>query len=314
MAGHQVVGSDLSPVAAARAAVEAAARGGRPPAAAADMRRLPFGDKVFDVLLCSDNSLPHLLSGQDLRAALLGMRRVLRDDGLLMITIRAYDEARQTKPTATPPREALAAAAIGRLPLIEARMLAWLACQAAAAQQATVRQLAGLPGPTGRPIGVKETVQITCDLMDTGLVVVPGLTGARLDQPLPVFTAGYRRPETKVVEKRVEIVSTRHGTLRIVGTIGLLRIPAELPDDLRGRLLALGAEFRRIVTTGPGDLPEVIERHQRKADALREWERHPLGNERVRTEADRAQCAADAARQQYANQQAKQRTKKARTG
>ncbi|MFE3410014.1 class I SAM-dependent methyltransferase [Streptomyces mirabilis] len=104
LAGHQVVGSDLSPVAAARAAAEAAARGSRVPVAAADMRQLPFRETTFDVVLCADNSLPHLLSGQDLRAALLGMRRVLRDDGLLMITVRAYDETRQTRPTASPPQ------------------------------------------------------------------------------------------------------------------------------------------------------------------------------------------------------------------
>ncbi|MFE2488264.1 class I SAM-dependent methyltransferase [Streptomyces mirabilis] len=104
LAGHQVVGSDLSPVAAARAAAEAAARGSRIPVAAADMRQLPFKETSFDVVLCADNSLPHLLSEQDLRASLLGMRRVLRDDGLLMITVRAYDETRQTRPTATPPQ------------------------------------------------------------------------------------------------------------------------------------------------------------------------------------------------------------------
>ncbi|MCC9310911.1 class I SAM-dependent methyltransferase [Kitasatospora sp. RB6PN24] len=104
LAGHKVVGSDLSPVAAARATAEASARGSRLPAAAADMRQLPFRPGSFDVVLCADNSLPHLLSRQDLRAALLGMRRVLRDGGLLMITVRGYDEARQTKPTATPPQ------------------------------------------------------------------------------------------------------------------------------------------------------------------------------------------------------------------
>jgi SAM-dependent methyltransferase len=104
LAGHRVVGSDLSPVAAARAAAEAAARGSRLPAAAADMRRLPFKDTSFGVVLCADNSLPHLLSGEDVRAALVGMRRVLRDDGLLLITVRAYDEMRRTRPTGAPPQ------------------------------------------------------------------------------------------------------------------------------------------------------------------------------------------------------------------
>lgn len=103
-AGHQVVGSDLSPVAAARAVAEAAARGSRLSAAAADMRQLPFRATSFDVVLSADNSLTHLLAGQDLRAALLDMRRVLRDDGLLVITVRAYDETRRTRPTSTPPR------------------------------------------------------------------------------------------------------------------------------------------------------------------------------------------------------------------
>lgn len=103
-AGHRVVGTDLSPVAAARAADEAAARGSKLPAAAADMRQLPFRETSFDVVLCADNSLTHLLSGQDLRTALLGMRRVLQDDGLLVITVRSYDETRQSRPTSTPPQ------------------------------------------------------------------------------------------------------------------------------------------------------------------------------------------------------------------
>ncbi|WP_377267851.1 class I SAM-dependent methyltransferase [Peterkaempfera sp. SMS 1(5)a] len=104
LGGHQVVASDLSPVAAARAAAEATTRGTVIQAAAADMRLLPFQSSVFDVLVCADNSLPHLLSAQDLRAALAGMRRVLRDDGLLVITVRDYDEARRNQPTAAPPQ------------------------------------------------------------------------------------------------------------------------------------------------------------------------------------------------------------------
>ncbi|MBB4944801.1 SAM-dependent methyltransferase [Kitasatospora gansuensis] len=103
-AGHQVIGSDLSPLAATRAAAEAAARGGRLPTLAADMRQLPFKAGTFDVVLCADNSLPHLLSPSDLRTALLGMRRVLRHEGLLLLTVRDYDEARRTRPTATPPQ------------------------------------------------------------------------------------------------------------------------------------------------------------------------------------------------------------------
>lgn len=101
-AGHEVTGGDLSPVAAARAAAEAAARGTRLPTVAADMRMLPFRPQSFDAVVCADNSLPHLLSAHDLREALRGMHRVLRDGGMLLVTIRDYDEARATRPRTTP--------------------------------------------------------------------------------------------------------------------------------------------------------------------------------------------------------------------
>jgi len=104
LAGHRVVGSDLSPVAATRAAAEAAARGARLPTAAADMRRLPFASDVFDVVVCADNSVAHLLTAPDVTASLTGMRRVLRDGGLLVLTVRDYDEIRRTRPGATPPQ------------------------------------------------------------------------------------------------------------------------------------------------------------------------------------------------------------------
>ncbi|MFG2459927.1 class I SAM-dependent methyltransferase [Streptomyces sp. NPDC048523] len=104
LAGHRVVGSDLSPVAAARAGAEAAARGARLPTAAADMRRLPFVPSVFDVVVCADNSLAHLLTAPDVEAALAEMRRVLRDGGLLLLTLRDYDKIRRTRPGAAPPQ------------------------------------------------------------------------------------------------------------------------------------------------------------------------------------------------------------------
>ncbi|WP_145908462.1 class I SAM-dependent methyltransferase [Kitasatospora viridis] len=106
LAGHRVVAGDLSPVAAARARTEAAGRGARLPALAADMRRLPFRAGQFDVVLSADNSLPHLLTADDVRAALAQLRRVLREDGLLLLTVRDYDELRRTRPTSTPPQVA----------------------------------------------------------------------------------------------------------------------------------------------------------------------------------------------------------------
>lgn len=102
LAGHRVVGSDLSPVATARAAAEASARGALVPTAAADMRQLPFASAVFDVVVCADNSLAHLLTAPDVAASLAGMRRVLRDGGLLLLTLRDYDAIRRTRPDATP--------------------------------------------------------------------------------------------------------------------------------------------------------------------------------------------------------------------
>ncbi|MFF4360046.1 class I SAM-dependent methyltransferase [Streptomyces sp. NPDC001604] len=108
-AGHGVVGSDLSPAAATRAAIEAAARGVVLPAMAADMRQLPFRDGEFDGVVCADNSLAHLLTAHDVGAALHEMQRVLRSDGLLLLTLRDYDELRRTRPTAAPPQVSHAA-------------------------------------------------------------------------------------------------------------------------------------------------------------------------------------------------------------
>ena len=102
--GHGVIGSDLSPVAAGRAAREARARGLQLVTAAADMRALPFRASAFDVVVCADNSLAHLVTADDVGTALVGMRRVLCDDGLLMISIRDYDELRADRPTSTYPQ------------------------------------------------------------------------------------------------------------------------------------------------------------------------------------------------------------------
>jgi SAM-dependent methyltransferase len=102
--GHRVVGSDLSPVAAARAAGEARRRGLALTTSAADMRSLPFADASFDVVLSADNSLAHLLTEDHVRRAVGGMRRVVRDGGLLVLTAKDYGDARQIRRHATVPQ------------------------------------------------------------------------------------------------------------------------------------------------------------------------------------------------------------------
>jgi SAM-dependent methyltransferase len=101
--GHRVVASDLSPAAVARAGAEADRRGLPLETTAADMRALPFAVAVFDVVVSADNSLAHLLTEEDVRRAVVGMRRVMRADGLLLLTAKDYGGARQDRRPATVP-------------------------------------------------------------------------------------------------------------------------------------------------------------------------------------------------------------------
>jgi SAM-dependent methyltransferase len=103
MRGCSVVGADLSPVAARRAGVEASARGVSLPVVAADMRSLPFASHSFDVVVALDNALPHLLTEDDVLAALREMRRVLRPGGRLILSTRDYDALLLSRPSSTPP-------------------------------------------------------------------------------------------------------------------------------------------------------------------------------------------------------------------
>jgi glycine/sarcosine N-methyltransferase len=76
--GHRLAGSDISPGAVGRAHAECRRRGVQAGLAVADMRALPFADGAVDVVVCADNSLPHLLTAEDVTGALGEMGRVAR--------------------------------------------------------------------------------------------------------------------------------------------------------------------------------------------------------------------------------------------
>ena len=98
-AGYDVTATDVSPGAVARCAREAKARGLGIRTAVADLRTLDVG--VFDAAVCMDNSLPHLLTDEDLAAACGALHRSLVPGGLLLASIRDYDAG----PTGDPTRE-----------------------------------------------------------------------------------------------------------------------------------------------------------------------------------------------------------------
>ncbi|REE87452.1 methyltransferase family protein [Paenibacillus taihuensis] len=103
--GFIVTGTDLSPVSIERAAKEAESLGVEINFGVADFRILAQEvSGVYDVVLTADNAVPHLLTDEDLVAAASSMYEKVKDGGLLLLTIRDYDELLKEKPRATEPR------------------------------------------------------------------------------------------------------------------------------------------------------------------------------------------------------------------
>jgi len=100
--GHRVAGTDVSSGALFRARSEARSRQVAAHLAVGDMRALPYADSVFDAVVCADNAVAHLLADGDLARALGQMRRVLREGGLLVLTLRDYDRLSQERPPVLP--------------------------------------------------------------------------------------------------------------------------------------------------------------------------------------------------------------------
>jgi glycine/sarcosine N-methyltransferase len=102
--GHIVVGSDLSRSAVARATQEAAMRGLNVIFHTADMRQLSvIPETGFDAVVIADNALPHLLSQSDLEQAVREIAGKLKHSGILLATIRDYDQLISVRPTMQAP-------------------------------------------------------------------------------------------------------------------------------------------------------------------------------------------------------------------
>lgn len=96
--GFDVVASDLSANAVARAQHEAELRNLSIPFSVCDMRYVEtHHPSAFDVVLSADNSIPHLLSDEAILQALRGFYSRLRGGGGCVITVRDYDQIERGK-------------------------------------------------------------------------------------------------------------------------------------------------------------------------------------------------------------------------
>jgi len=90
--GHRVAGSDLSERALERARRMAHERGLEVRFSRADMRECAEADRsAFDAVISCDNSLPHLLTDDDILTALRAFGQALRPGGVALVTVRDYE-------------------------------------------------------------------------------------------------------------------------------------------------------------------------------------------------------------------------------
>lgn len=102
-AGHRVSGSDLSPAAIGRAQREAELRGLPIAFTVSDMTSLAeVHDSDFDVAAALDNALPHL-DPEELKRAAYAMAAKLRCGGVLLASIRDYDQPITQRPPVQQP-------------------------------------------------------------------------------------------------------------------------------------------------------------------------------------------------------------------
>ena len=102
--GYSVSASDISEPELAEARKRAAENQVRISFVNADFRDLSETfDKQFDIVICMDNALPHMLHACDLEAAIRSIVNQVAPGGLFLASIRDYDALLQTKPPYSPP-------------------------------------------------------------------------------------------------------------------------------------------------------------------------------------------------------------------
>lgn len=101
--GYDVTASDVSPEEVKRATQEAAARSLSIALSVADMRFAHDHHKSeFDVVLSADNSVPHLLSDDDILAAFRQFHSCTRPGGGCILTVRDYEKEDLSKQQVKP--------------------------------------------------------------------------------------------------------------------------------------------------------------------------------------------------------------------
>ena len=102
--GYDVTGSDISDGELAEAQVRAAKRGVRMRFEHADFCALSdVFPEQFDIVIAMDNALPHMLTPEDMEAAVSSITGRVRSGGIFAASIRDYDSLLQEKPPYSPP-------------------------------------------------------------------------------------------------------------------------------------------------------------------------------------------------------------------
>jgi SAM-dependent methyltransferase len=102
--GYRLTASDISDAELAEAKKRAAENNVSIQFAHADFRALSESfSQTFDIIICMDNALPHMLSGKALETAIQSITNQLTQGGLFVASIRDYDALLTRKPPYSPP-------------------------------------------------------------------------------------------------------------------------------------------------------------------------------------------------------------------